>query len=507
MIATNLTPRSYALLYMAVLGSLAVLIASTTTLAANQVESPCEPNVEQWVLEKVAAGVEANLGLCGGSDRVLTADFLVDLLTGSIEDLEIQRKGVGIANGVVVQRLDLGLAEISHETRLAGFRFEDEVDLSGSAFLEELSLEGSQFRSASYFTDMKVGGLANFDNVVFSGAVDFMGADIDGSFQARSATFNDAEQVARFNGIRVRGLLASFQDAKFAGHADFIAADISGQFQAMDAVFNGTANMNSMKVGTAALFNNAVFDSEVSFRVSDIPILNLTGVSWPEAQGSIQLDGMTYQVISAGDKLPEPGDVTRQGQESWKDLLNLADRAIYSRNVYTGLEEFFRSQGEDEIADKFFVANKRRQRREALGGPLDPAWWGSVLLDYLVLFGLSPHRAFGIGAIFVLLGAGVYFDRKKNMEPRNHTPSTGGDETPPEPESGQASSFALEGLWALGYSLDLFLPVIDLQFVSRWRPSGDARFGTARLVYMRIHILVGWILIPIGLLAVTGVFA
>jgi len=266
-----------------------------------------------------------------------------------------------------------------------------------------------------------------------------------------------------------------------------------------------------MKVGAAALFNNAVFHSDVSLRVSDIKIINVTGVSWPEAQDSIQLDGLTYQIISAGDEIPVvPGAVTHYTRESWKDLLDLADGAIYSRNVYARLEDFFRSQGEDEIADKFFVAQKRRQRDETLGGPRVPAWWGSMLLDYLVLFGLGPHRAFGIGALFVLLGAGVYFGRS-NMLPRNPNPSAGRRERPaPWPRMGpmkrKFSFLVLEGLWALGYSLDLFLPVIDLQLVTDWRPRGDVKFGAVRLIYMRIQTLVGWILIPIGLLAVTGVF-
>ena len=86
---------------------------------------------------------------------MLSADFLVDLLTGSTEDAEVHHKGVRIANGVVAERLDLELAEISHETRLTGFRFEGDVDLSRSVFLKGISFAGSSFRSAN-FSAMKV---------------------------------------------------------------------------------------------------------------------------------------------------------------------------------------------------------------------------------------------------------------------------------------------------------------------------------------------------------------
>ena len=428
MIGTKFLSRSFAPFFMAVLASFAILPIIGTARAASQVASPCKPNAEQWVLEKVAAGVEADLGLCTVSDRVLRADFLVNLLTGSLEDSEVQYKGVRIANGVVAERLDLELAEISHDTRLTGFRFEGNVDLSMSVFQKGVSFAGSQFGTAN-FTEMKVGGRADFNSAVFSGPVNFNRAAIGGSFFAVGAVFNNPKETTWFSSMEVGGH-AFFDDSEFAGQVNFIAADISGQFQARRALFNSTLNMNSIKVGAAALFNNAVFDGKVSLRVSEIQIVNVTGVSWPGGEDSIQLDGITYKIISAGDDiLVAPGGVTRHVQESWKDLLNLADRAIYSRSVYAGLEEYYRSQGEDGIADKFFVAQKRRQRKEALGGPKEPAWWGSISLDYLVLFGLSPHRAFGIGALFLLLGTGVYFGRA-NMQPRNPNTSAGRHERP-----------------------------------------------------------------------------
>ena len=51
------------------------------------------------------------------------------------------------------------------------------------------------------------------------------------------------------------------------------------------------------------------------------------------------------------------------------------------------------------------------------------------------------------------------------------------------------------------YSLDLFLPFIDLQSAKVWIPRSDCWF---RLWYMRIHTLAGWMLVPIGLAALTG---
>lgn len=52
------------------------------------------------------------------------------------------------------------------------------------------------------------------------------------------------------------------------------------------------------------------------------------------------------------------------------------------------------------------------------------------------------------------------------------------------------------------YSLDLFIPFVDLGAANVWMPAEDSRF---RRNYARVHRILGWILIPIGLVAITGI--
>ena len=61
------------------------------------------------------------------------------------------------------------------------------------------------------------------------------------------------------------------------------------------------------------------------------------------------------------------------------------------------------------------------------------------------------------------------------------------------------TSYRYSAFW---YSLDLFLPFIDLQAESMWIPKKDYRLV---LYYMRAHTLLGWILLPIGLAAFAGI--
>lgn len=53
------------------------------------------------------------------------------------------------------------------------------------------------------------------------------------------------------------------------------------------------------------------------------------------------------------------------------------------------------------------------------------------------------------------------------------------------------------------YSLDLFVPYIDLGISKKWMPSPNAIGMT---IYNRIHQIMGWVVVPIALLSVSGYF-
>jgi len=67
-----------------------------------------------------------------------------------------------------------------------------------------------------------------------------------------------------------------------------------------------------------------------------------------------------------------------------------------------------------------------------------------------------------------------------------------------EPQKPEDTPRVYSRFW---YSLNLFLPVVDLQAGKVWKPKADQTFLRN---YMRVHILLGWILVPLVLAAVTG---
>ncbi len=224
------------------------------------------------------------------------------------------------------------------------------------------------------------------------------------------------------------------------------------------------ATFNSMKVGGNAFFTGAVFEGPVDLGFSDFAVLDLSGAVYAEA---LYLQGMSYKKILAA--LDE--------HQSHEALLTLAGQSAYSADVYGNLEAYFLRQGYRGDADRAFIEGKRRERNENLQGV---GGLGSWLLDWLVGYGRRPWQA-GIPCVF-FVALGCLLFSPKRMEPQ---------------KPGDAHR-VYNRFW---YSLGLFLPFVDLQADRVWKPKPDQTFLRN---YMRVHVLMGWILVPLVLAALTG---
>jgi hypothetical protein len=466
-------------------------------------------------------------------------------------------------NAVFEGPVDFAAADIAREFAADEARFENRADffrmkVGDSAFFYNAVFEGpvdflsayivgnfdavkAQFKNekeSANFNSLKVGRTAFFRNAVFEGTADFLLADIAGNFEAQDAQFRNKEQGAYFYGMKV-GQIASFKKAVFEGRVEFDAADIAANFEADDAQFRskGETVRLVMKCGMQGVFNNVTFAGPVSFQdssfldlvigdmkpnapsvprldlsrswikrhlsvqkisiqdlvaawlhvegpanftditveqsadfsYSDFSTLDFSKSIWPKNAGALHLQAMSYKQIRAAP--------ISDGHKSHEALLKLAGQSAYSADVYGNLEAFFLRQGYRGDADQVFVKGKRRERKEFLQGL---PWLGSLLLDWLVGYGRRPWQA-GIPCIFFVALGCLLFSAKR-MEPQRP------DDAPR----------VYNRFW---YSLGLFLPFVDLQADKVWKPKSDQTFLRN---YMRVHVLLGWILIPIVLAALTG---
>lgn len=440
-------------------------------------------------------------------------------------------------NSVFKANASFNSMNVKHDVFFRRAVFEGSVDFD-RAIVEDFFADDARFSNTERgvtFNDMKARN-ASFQKAVFEGSVDFTGAGIAGSFTADEVEFKNEEKEADFNRMKARD--ASFEKAVFEGPVNFIGADLTAELNMKEAHFKNKekgADFSTMNVGDVAVFEEALLEGPISFADSsfldliigdverdacavpkldlsrsvikrelrvqririidliapwlhvegpadftgltvehsadlsddDFTTLDLTGSGWPTEPEAFQMQRMSYKYLNADS----------DESESHHTLLNLIDRAAYSADMYGKLETFFSRQGYAEDADRAFIAGKRRERQEFLHGIRS---FGSLLLDWLVGYGRRPWQAGIPCAVLVALGC-VLFSPKK-MEPQK-----------PEDAARVYSRF-----W---YSLGLFLPFVDLQAHKVWKPKADQTFLRN---YMRVHILLGWILIPILLAALSG---
>lgn len=506
-------------------------------------ESASKPNqtTEDWVKKQIASRNPADLldRFSNERDRVLSASFFKSLLTAPADTIPPEPYVIQIRNAIISGSLDLSKTEFIRGISMRNCRFEDSVNFSDCYFPRVLILDDTIFVQNADFQQIRTGGDVFLRRSMFQKTTNWSGALIQGDLTASKARFLDTSKGALFTGIEVTGNAffnqtlfegpflmddgtvggqfqadearflnssngalfnqifiqdtASFNRAWFEGGVDFSGAEILGQFQANGAHFQHPerpAILSSLKVDTDAFFRKTVwkgpvrfwgseiqgaFDlSEASFQnpaaIVDFSHLRARDVFFRDSffAGTLRLDHLSYQSIDAGDREGEFGN-----------LFTLAERASFNAGVYGRMERFLQERGLPSAANEIFIACKERERRERLPR-YSLLWWTNGFLGIAAGHGRHPERVLEISAWIVIFGGLLVF-RSGRM--KSHDPY---------------AKLQFNPFW---YSLDIFLPLVDLRTACEWTPKPQSRWVRH---YQRIHILLGWILVPLFLASLFG---
>ena len=419
---------------------------------------------------------------------------------------------------------------IFNSMKVRGDTFFNDTEFDGPVYFSYASIANNfnaneakfENKNRAVFSGIKIGGNAIFRRAKFEGPVDFSYASIADNFNANDAKFKNEKAGAVFSGMKVGGE-ANFCCAEFLGPVNFNYADVARlslsspsltvpeQFhmQGMSYKYIRVVQRDRCPPGSLSpllLYSLNPKASAVSPRLylpnfrlqppcllphpmyaaAAAPVVgDVGGQSVPTLLsrftpdlGRREIQSRLYPVfVQTGfdaSSQPEPESESRGA------LLQLAKQSAYSADVYGRLEEFFSRQADRADADEAFMAGKRREREEYFRSGQWGNWLRSWMLCLLVGYGRRPWQV-GIPCI-VLVALGCVLFSPNKMEPRN-----------PAEAPRVYSRF-----W---YSLGLFLPFVDLQADKVWKPKTDQTFLRN---YMRVHMLLGWILIPIVLAAITG---
>lgn len=458
-------------------------------------------------------------------------------ISGLVAFFSAEIKGHFEANGGEFRDANFNNLRVGGNMQLPEVKFSGPVSFVSAEVGGDFEANQAEFRDSN-FNNMKVGGLVNLHGAKFFGETIFIGIEIRRDFGVQKAKFEgDPNKELIFSNARVGGNVI-FAETRCLSPVNFINAEITGDIDISQSRFEKRVDFSTMKVGnwvriteTAFLdrlymndarflhvniqgpkqgdtkgfpsfpldlsrteikgelslkhvtlqrviasalrvagpttFEDLIIEDELNLDYSGFSTISMLKVSWPKSRNALRLNGMTYQLISAGTE-----------EDSWKRLLQLVKGSKYDANVYAKLETFFRQQGYADRADEVFVEHKRVERKEFLQ---NIRWLWSWLMEYLVWHGRKPEWALFWSLVIIFVGSFVF--NRKGMEPKHPT----------------ADPLRYNALW---YSLDLFLPIVDLGVTNLWGPTKDRWFARN---YVYVHKILGALMIPLGLAAVTGI--
>ncbi len=441
-----------------------------------------------------------------GPDRTIRAAIVCWLVTDHEVSALVHPSGIGIAGARISGPLDLSYQNVAPPLTILASAIASGVDIS-FAHLNSIDLGRSRVGSISAQQTNATGdvlldggdyGNVNFFRAQIGGSLDFSGANLSGDAPLSAVEASIGGDALFHNGFTTSGML------------DFRLAHIGRALSVHQARFVGNAP-NGINAERATIAG-ALYWVEVAHTPATILDLNDAradslwddAASWPAA-GKLNLAGFVYGDFSGGPKTASMrlAWLRRQPRSLWADP-----------QPYRELARALRASGAEEDAIEVEVAQQnamtnygqlsfghrlwRETLRITIGygyRPLRALWWiAGFVVSGAMLFGWG-YRA----GLITPTEADAYEKFRQTGAPPPHYP----------PFSGFI------------YSLENFLPVVDLHQGTYWRPNPvrDANDGTAagaarersairsaRLLraYLWLHILAGWTITPLLFAGLSG---
>ncbi|MCP4583087.1 MAG: hypothetical protein GY839_15870 [candidate division Zixibacteria bacterium] len=351
---------------------------------------------------------------------------------------------------------------VEHDVFLRdGFHAEGEVNLIGANIQGDLSCGSGKFIN-SEGKALAADGINVDGSVLFSkgfmaeGAVRLLNAYIGGNLECDSGVFINPSKVAlSADKVIVKGSVFLRSKVKVQGEINFFGSDIKGSFQLRDFIepSNTVLKLRTAHIGT-------LWDDEES---------------WPE-KGNLRLDGFTYDSIYGKAPL-EP-----QKRIEW---LKRQPESEYHPQPYEQLAKFYHKSGRDEYAKQILIAkNEDEAYLKQLNCP-QKIW--HKMLKYTVGYGYRPLRALYWGLAIMAIGALLFWSGADLISPT------------------RVISEDYPKLNPIFYSIDMFVPLVNLHQAEFWLPNANkGAWGAALQYYMWFHIFAGWFLSTLLAVGLSG---
>jgi hypothetical protein len=228
------------------------------------------PAAEQWIMKQVRAGESAYLysQFPDEKDRVIRAEFLLDLLDNVGKDPVVARQGICVSGAIVLGNVTFEHRDVGFAVNLPDTVFENNFSACRSHFQKTLSLVGSHFKGTVNLCGVIVDDSLFLNDAVFDRGVDAREIQTRLNLNMTGTSFPNAEYAANFSDMAIgKGL--DIRETVFKGEANFGGTVVGGNMVATDTLFSHTdknANFDYLSVGKTLFMNRAVVNGPASFR-------------------------------------------------------------------------------------------------------------------------------------------------------------------------------------------------------------------------------------------------
>ncbi|MGA2069959.1 MAG: hypothetical protein ABSG97_01305 [Sedimentisphaerales bacterium] len=355
-----------------------------------------------------------------------------------------------------------------------GFKANGEVSFSAVSIGRQFSCINGEFininkdgRAISADEIYVNGDVLLKDSFKANGEVCFTGAKIDGTFDCANGEFvNKGGRAISADGMNVKVAVFLRNSFKAEGLISLMGATVGEHFFWKDV--------------------NLIKETKLDLRNAKTRVLNDDEKSWPD-EGNLFLDGFVYEDI--GDKSPK--DAIKR-----IDWLNRQGYERFRAGPYEQLAKVLEKMGHNEDAKEIRIEKEEQLTKRGGFGWLGRFWRG--VLYWTIGYGYRPWQALWSIGIIIVLGIIVFgIGHKADVIVKT-------EEKP------------YHKFNALFYSIEMFVPVLDLHLKKYWIPDAN-KSGTFRLnklsipvrgnyirIYMWFHIIVGWILTTLWIVGLTG---
>ena len=361
-----------------------------------------------------------------------------------------------------------GNAIIADELKVAGnvflsegFKAKGKVRLHSTTIGGDLNCDGGQFinpRGEAIDGDSLTvkGNVFLRNGFKAEGEVYLVSATIGGQLACTGGQFINADGKAiNADSIKVDNHVFLSNHFKAEGKIDFVGAEIGGIFQLhkVESPEKFTIDLRSAIIGT-------LYDEPKS---------------WPN-NGKLLLNGLTYSDFF--DKSPKDAKTRIEWIRRQYDPDNKEDFQ-FRQQPYEQLAAVLKKSGNEDYAKEVLIAKNKDRLKWGPKFTFSRFLWYKIL-EYTIGYGYKPSRALLWVAVFIILGCILF----KTGYSKNSLQSVTND-------SPKFNSIV--------YSIDTFVPLVDLYQAKYWLPK-------SRLLrsYHWVHIAAGWILTTLLVVGLTG---